>query len=253
MDSVRFTFRGKTAHAAARPHKGRSALDAVMLMEVAVNFMREHIEDNARIHCVVTDGGKAPNVVPDRAALWYYIRGRSREQVDDLRRRVHLCARGAAMATETRCRMRIQDCAPERVPNEPMALLLDDLLHRFGPPEFTSAETRATREIIPTASYATEVKPILRKPSAASSDEDNVSWFAPLGRVNMACVPVGAVPHHRTFARLVRTDGARRGMLRAAEVLAAAAVELAVNDKLRDEAKADFRKNMKGRTYDLPA
>ncbi len=253
MDSIRFTFRGRTAHAAAYPHKGRSALDAAVLTDVAVNYLREHIQPNARIHCVIPHGGKLPNVVPDRAEIWYFVRGRDRRQVDDLRRRVTLCARGAATATETRYRAEVIASITERVPNEPLAEMLDAMLHRFGPPEFTAADLRAARRVWSAAKYDETISPILREPYPGSSDEDNVSWLAPLGRIDVACVPKGTVAHHRRFAELVRTSGAHRGMLRAAEILAAAVVELVLNPPLLQKAKAEFRRNMRGRKYDLPA
>ena len=252
MDSVRFVFRGRTAHAAGGPHEGRSALDAAVLTDVAVNYLREHVKENARIHCVIPDGGAAPNVVPDRAELWYYIRGKDRKQVDDLRRRVRLCARGAATATETRWSMAFETCITERIPNQVMAELLDELLHRCGPPAFTPAEIRAASKTLGGRKYDTKVGPLNPNAGRASSDEDNVSWFAPLTCIRMACVPKEVPGHHRDYAAAVRLPGAHRGMLKAAEVLAAAAVELAVNAPLLKKAQAEFRKNRRGKSYRLP-
>jgi len=252
MDSVLFTFRGKTAHAAGSPHKGRSALDAALLTDVAVNYLREHLSDNVRIHSVITDGGTAPNVVPDRAEIWYYLRGRDRRQVDELRRRVALCARGAAMATETRCRLTVLDSVTERIVNQTLAEMLDAIMRRCGPPRFTAAEHRTAGKIIRGNRYSTTIDPIQRTPSSASSDEDNVSWFAPLGQFFMACVPEGTVGHHREYAAVIRTPGAHRGMCKAGEVLAAAVVELALNGPLLKRAKAEFKANLRGKRYDLP-
>lgn len=252
MDSLRFTFRGRTAHAAGGPHAGRSALDGAMLTDVAVNFLREHVEENARIHCVITNGGRAPNVVPERAGIWYYVRGKDRKQVDDLRRRVVRCARAAAMATETRLRTTMLTCITERMENRTLADLMDALLRRCGPPEFTPADARAARRILPGKKFATEVEPTRTEQGRGSSDEDNVSWFAPLGRISVACVPKDTTGHHRDYAAMVRTSGAHRGMLKAAEVLAAAAVELATNRPLLNKAKAEFRRARRGKTYKLP-
>lgn len=251
MDSVLFRFRGRTAHAAGGPHAGRSALDGAMLTDVAVNFLREHVEENARMHCVVTDGGKAPNVVPDCAEIWYYLRGRDRKQVDELRRRVRRCARAAAMATETRARMIVKNSITERMPNRTLAELMDALLRRCGAPKFSPADVRAAARILPGKKYVTDVDAIRTDQGRGSSDEDNVSWFAPLGRLSVACVPKGTTGHHREYAAMVRTPGARRGMLKAAEVLAAAAVELVLNRALLRKAKAEFQKVRRGKKYKL--
>ena len=101
VDNIKFRFHGRTAHAAAQPEPGRSALDAVELMNVGVNFLREHVIDAARIHYVITNGGGAPNVVPDEAEVWYFIRAPRRDQVEELTARVRKIAQGAALMTET--------------------------------------------------------------------------------------------------------------------------------------------------------
>ena len=252
MDSISFRFFGRTAHAAGAPHSGRSALDAALLMDVAVNYLREHVPENVRMHSVIPEGGKAPNVVPDRAEIWYYLRGRDRRQVDELRERVVRCARGAATATETRFSMTIHDCVTERIPNRALADMLDAILRRFGPPKFTAADARAAGRICRGKKYLMRIDQIVTEPGRASSDEDNVSWFAPLGRISVACVPEGTIVHHRQYAAMVRTPGAHRGMLRAAEVLAAGAVELAVNKSLLARAKDEFKNNKRHKQYKLP-
>jgi len=252
MDSVSFKFFGRTAHAAGAPQSGRSALDAALLMDVAVNYLREHVTENVRIHSVIPDGGKAPNVVPDRAEIWYYLRGRDREQVDELRRRVIRCARGAATATETRFRTIVYNSVTERIPNPTLADMLDVILHRVGPPKFTSADARAAGRISRGKKYSTRIAPIVTEPGRASSDEDNVSWFAPLGRISVACVPEGTIVHHRQYAAMVRTSGAHKGMLRAAEALAAGAVELALNKPMLAGAKDEFKKRRRHKRYNLP-
>lgn len=252
MDSLSFVFRGKTAHAGAKPHEGRSALDAALLTDIAVNYLREHVESNVRIHSVIPDGGKAPNVVPDRAEIWYYVRGRSRRQVDDLRRRVVLCAKGAATATETRCRMTVHTSTPERMQSRALAQMLDAILQRLGPPKFTPAETRAARKTLPGCKYANKIEPISTDQGTGSSDEDNVSWFAPLGRIDVACVPVGTTSHHRSYASLVRTAGGHRGMLKAAQVMASGAIELIVNPPLLRKTRTQFKKAIQGKKYNMP-
>ncbi|MCO5176747.1 MAG: amidohydrolase, partial [Thermomicrobiales bacterium] len=101
VDNLRFRFFGKTAHAAAQPEQGRSALDAVELMNNGVNYLREHVIEKARIHYVITNGGGAPNVVPDEAEVWYFVRAPEREQVEAITARVRKIAEGATLMTET--------------------------------------------------------------------------------------------------------------------------------------------------------
>ncbi|HWV24021.1 MAG TPA: amidohydrolase, partial [Thermomicrobiales bacterium] len=100
VNNIKFRFRGRTAHAAANPETGRSSLDAVELMNVGVNFLREHMPEKARVHYVITNGGGAPNVVPDDCEVWYFIRSPERSQVEELTERVKKIAQGAALMTE---------------------------------------------------------------------------------------------------------------------------------------------------------
>jgi len=252
MDAIRFQFRGRTAHAAGAPESGRSALDAAVLTDVAVNYLREHVPENSRIHSVISDGGGAPNVVPDRAEIWYFLRGRDRAEVDDLRRRMLLCARGAAMATETRMKMAVETAITERIPNAALSTMLDAVLRRCGAPKFTPADARAAARLTGGKKYKTGIAPMRDTPGRASSDQDNVSWFAPLTCLSTACVPEGTTGHHRDYAAAVRLPGAHRATLKAGEVLAAAAVELVVNPPLLRKAQAEFRASRKGKRYDLP-
>ena len=250
---VRFSFKGTAAHAGGAPHRGRSALDAVELMNVGVNYLREHIEENVRIHSVIPDGGLAPNIVPDHAELWYYIRGRDRKQVDELTRRVIQCGRGAAMATDTKARVVHHDSITERIPNWPMTNMLNAILHRCGAPKFSQADQSAADKIAPdNKKFSSEILPVVTEQEPASSDDNNVSYFAPLGRFNVACVPVDIVAHHRQFAAMCTTSGAYRGMRKAAEIMAMAAIELTMNKPLLSKAKGEFKNNKKGKKYELP-
>jgi aminobenzoyl-glutamate utilization protein B len=252
MDSLLFQFHGRTSHAAGAPHEGRSALDAALLTDVMINFLREHVPENTRMHCVITSGGKAPNVVPDFAEIWYYIRGKDRKQVDDLRRRVVLCVKAAALASQTKWRMIVQTCNTERIGIQVLGELLDAILRKLGPVAFSPAEVRGVSKIVPKKKYVSMIEPIQVIQTRGSSDEDNVSWFAPLGRLSVACVPKGTIGHNRQFAAASRTSGAYRGMRHAATAMAAAAVELAINPALLRKAQQEFRQKRKGRKYDLP-
>ncbi|WP_342489068.1 amidohydrolase [Cytobacillus sp. FSL W7-1323] len=118
MVSVEYQFKGITAHAAGAPHAGRSALDAVELMNVGANYMREHVLDGSRIHYVITNGGLAPNIVPDQASVWYYLRATTKEQVDSMFNRLEKIAQGAALMTETKVEHQVKAYAYNVLPND---------------------------------------------------------------------------------------------------------------------------------------
>jgi len=251
LDSLVFEFHGQTSHAGAAPEKGRSALDAAVLMDVAVNYLREHVPENVRIHCVIRDGGSAPNVVPEHAKIWYYVRAKDRAQVDDVTRRLVRCARGAAMATETRVRYRKITAMYSRLRNETLAELVRDNLLLMGAPRATGADAKRIRKFVEKPTFATSVKKeIGEEPGRASSDEDSVSWLAPLGGFAVACVAQGTRGHHRDYTRQSNLPFAHRGMMRAAEVFAATAWDLFTDARRLRKIRAEFKKGTKGFRYD---
>jgi aminobenzoyl-glutamate utilization protein B len=140
IDHIKFRFKGKTAHAAAAPEHGRSALDAVELTNIGVNFMREHIIEQARIHYVITNGGGAPNVVPDDAEVWYYVRAPRRDQVQELTDRVRKVAQGAALMTETTVEERDVHGLHNYLPNMALGGVAQAALEELGAIDFTEGE-----------------------------------------------------------------------------------------------------------------
>ena len=250
MDSCLFEFFGQTAHG-AYAHGGRSALDGVMLMDVAVNYLREHIPDNIRIHMAIRHGGDAPNVVPAYANAWYYIRGRTRSQVDDIRDRVMKCARGAAMATETRMKATRLTGVYDRLSNDGMTALLLENLKLFGAHRASARDRQKAIEHGGQPIFAKDVEDGTGEgPSMASSDEANVSWLAPLGVFNTACYSEGAAGHHRSLTAQVKLPFAHRGMLKAAEIMAGAAIDLCTDRGRLQAIGKEFRKATRKFTYD---
>jgi len=249
MDTYAFEFFGKTAHG-AYAHGGRSALDAVELMDHAVNILREHIPENVRIHSVITCGGGAPNVVPAYARSWLYVRGVDREQVDAIAARILRCARGAALATETRCKVTLLTACYNRLPSEALADHLHACLTTLGPPPFGAADRRALGRLKLTGKLSAEIGDIQRAAGRASSDQDSVSWLAPLGVLGVACAPKGVNGHHRDTTRLGREVFAHKGMVHAGEALAVAALSLLGDAKLRGKVAREFRRRTRGFTYD---
>jgi len=250
MDSVLFEFFGRTAHGASA-HAGRSALDGVMLLDVAANYLREHVPENVRIHMCIREGGGAPNVVPAYAKAWYYVRGKDRRQVDEIRRRLVACARGAALASETKVKVTRLTGNYSRLENDVLAKATAANLKLFGAPRVTRRDEDNVRKLGKKPVFGRSVKAPDEKQGRGSSDEDNVSWLAPLGRFCLACVSKEDVPgHHRDYAAQVKLPFAHRGMLRAAEVLAGIACDLASSADLCARARAEFKKRTRGFRYD---
>ncbi len=250
LDSLVFDFHGRTAHGASA-EGGRSALDAAVLMDVAVNYLREHVPDNVRIHCVIREGGSAPNVVPEYARIWYFVRARDRAQVDEITKRLALCAKGAATATETKVRVKKLTGVYSRLRNEAMAELVRDNLALVGGPRATGKDRKRVEDLGKKPDFARGVsEDISWEAGKASSDEDNVSWLAPLGCFSVACVPKGVRGHHREYTAQSNLPFAHRGMLCAARAFAAVAWDLLTDAGSLRRIRSEFRKRTKGFRYD---
>jgi aminobenzoyl-glutamate utilization protein B len=249
LDSLVFEFFGKTAHGAGA-HAGRSALDAVMLTDVAANYLREHVPENVRMHMVVRDGGDAPNVVPAYAKAWYYVRGKSRKQVEEIRERLIKCARGAALATDTKMKWQRIAAAYERCENAAMEKLVEENLKLFGGPKATPADKRRARRLKLKGEFAAGVDLERDAQGRGSTDEDNVSWLAPLGGFAIACISQGTTGHHRDWHAQTTLPFALRGMQQAAKVFAGCAVDLVSDKRKLAAARREFRKKTKGFRYD---
>ena len=249
MDSYAFEFFGKTAHGASA-HAGRSALDAVELMDHAVNILREHVPENVRIHSCITCGGGAPNVVPEYARSWYYVRARNRKQVDEVAGRVIRCARAAAAATETRLKKTLLSAVYERLPNQAFTEHLGACLRTMGPPRFDEADERARKRLKLKKPLPSKIGEPRSSPGRGSSDQDSVSWISPLASLNVACKP-GSVPsHHRDTTRVGKARFAHKGMVHAGKVLALAALSLFEDRKALGRIKREFRRRTQDFTYD---
>jgi len=147
LNSAKFRFFGRTSHAAADPEAGRSALDAVELMNVGANYLREHVPSEARMHYVVTNGGGEPNVVPAEAEVWYYVRAPRRDDVDDIYARLLKIAEGATLMTETTHEVEVLAACYNVLPNQVLGHLLQDKLEEVGPPAFDERDIEFAAEI----------------------------------------------------------------------------------------------------------
>lgn len=255
MDSLTYEFFGKTAHAAGNPHDGRSALDAVEIMNVAVNFLREHVPGDTRIHYAIMDGGKAPNVVPPYARSWYYVRGKDRARVEEVSARVHNCARAAALATDTRMKRTLLSACYDRLANDALAGALQANLKLVGAPQFTEEDREVVKRLGLTGELRSRVEDISTSRNAGSSDEANVSWLTPLSVLNVACWADGTPGHHWLVHEQAVSSVGLRGLAVATQVLALTAVDLVSDRALLARAKREFRKRTDGKKYDplIPA
>lgn len=278
LNSFKLSFHGRSAHAASAPESGRSALDAVVLTDVGVNYLREHVIPEARIHCVVTHGGEAPNIVPAFAQSWYYVRAPKRAQVEQIYERVLNVARGAALMTETRLEVEIVAACHEYLPNRTLEQALLRNMREVGPPPFDEEDVRFARELKATlpagmaeaalASYgvtgdvvgdplctvimdeagtlsAGEVQPV-------STDVGDVSQICPTAQLTACCMPLG-VPLHSWQAVASTGSGiGLKAMMCAAKSMALTALDLLRDRSLVVEARREFDAVTGGRMYVSP-
>lgn len=246
--SAYFRFHGVAAHAAAAPDRGRSALDAVEVMDVMVNFMREHVPSDTRIHYVIRKGGLAPNVVPDFAETEYYVRHPNADTVRAIFQRVVDAAKGAALGTGTTMDYDVFSGSYERLPNTTLAHVMDANLRRVGGVDYSPHETQfATRlqttlgRNAPALATTTQVQPFdTTKMTYASSDAGDVSWVVPYAGLNTATWVPGTAAH--TW-QAVAADGmsiGTKGLIVAAKTIAMSAVDLYQKPSLLRQARAEF-------------
>jgi aminobenzoyl-glutamate utilization protein B len=270
-----FTFKGRASHAAAAPHLGRSALDAVELMNVGVNYMREHMPSDARIHYAMLDaGGIAPNVVQARAKVRYAIRARDLPGMRALIERVKKVAHGAAMMTETTVDMRVVSAVSNLLGNSPLEEAMQSQLDRLGAPPFDAADRKYAAEIQKTLSeediasaFARAGVPVQKgkplcdfvvpygtrgAPMMGSTDVGDVSWVVPTVQARIATHAIGTPGHSWQITAQGKSGQAKKGMVNAAKVMAGVAVDALGDAALIKRAKADLKARTKATPYDCP-
>ena len=272
---IDFTFTGRAAHAAAAPHLGRSALDAVELMNVGVNYMREHMPIDARIHYAVMDaGGVAPNVVQARAVVRYLVRA---PELADLRRlieRVRKVADGAALMTETSVRAEVVSAVSNLLGNDVLERTLQANLDRLGAPPFDAADQAFARDIQATlrdediaADYKFIGLPVregqvladavvpLETPGGevmGSTDVGDVSWVVPTVQAWGAVHAVATPAHSWQQVAQGKAGAAHKGMVHIAKAMAGASLDLLRSPELLERAKADHRARVGRTPYECP-
>jgi len=269
-----FIFTGRASHAAVSPHLGRSALDAVELMNVGVNYMREHMPSEARVHYALLDtGGIAPNVVQAHARVRYSIRDRDLPGMSALVARVHKIAQGAALMTETSVEMKIISAVSNVLDNTPLEQTLHKIMQDLGPPHFDEADKAFAAKIRATLTdndiasvyhsigMAPTDRPLAdfivpldakRNPQIGSTDVGDVSWVVPTVQVHAPTVAIGTPFHTWQIVAQGKSPHAHKAMVQAAKAMAALGVQALNEPELIAAAKADLAKRTARTPYVNP-
>lgn len=247
--SGKFRFHGKAAHAASAPEQGRSALDGVEAMNMMANLMREHMPQESRMHYVITAGGRAPNVVPDFAEVFYYVRNPDAEVVRETFERLVKVAEGAALGTETQMDYEVIHGAMPLLPNETLQTLVHGNMTDVGGVEYDEAELAFAERIKPTLSDpsvpmtdATGIDPLSESHGAGSTDVGDVSWAVPTAGFRTATWVPGTPAHSWQAVAAGGMSIGFKGMQNAAKILALTAIDLFEQPDLIAEAKAEFQR-----------
>jgi aminobenzoyl-glutamate utilization protein B len=247
--SGRFTFHGKAAHAAAAPDRGRSALDGVEAMNFMVNLMREHVPSDARIHYVITDGGDAPNIVPETAQVYYYVRHPQASRVLELFEWVVRTGEAAALGTGTEMTFEVMHGNYPVLPNETLARLVDGNLRSLGGFLYDDAERAFAVEIrktlgsnLPAIDSTNEVRPFAITQGMGSTDVGDVSWNVPTVGFRTATWVPGTPAHSWQAVAAGGTSIGHKGMGLAAKLLARTAQDLIENPEIIDEARIELER-----------
>ncbi|WP_191017186.1 amidohydrolase [Treponema zioleckii] len=226
---VFYDFKGKSAHAAANPESGRSALDGVELMDIGVNYLREHIPETSRIHYAITNsGGGSPNVVQSEAQVFYIIRSRHQRDLKELYERVNNCAQGAALMTGTTVSWKKVAAYADFIYNAPLAELVRDTL-------------------LP---YESDTTLDPQKTGLGSTDVGDVSWVVPTGYFHVATWTKGTPGHSQSIVDQGKSEKAYKGLLTAAKVLAKAAAHIYEHPEIVAQAKDSLKTALNGEVYD---
>ena len=269
-----FIFTGRTSHAAASPHLGRSALDAVELMNVGVNYMREHMPSDARVHYALLDtGGIAPNVVQAHARVRYSIRARDLPGMNELVERVHKVAQGAALMTETQVEMKVISAVSNLLHNAPLEEALHRIMEELGPPHFDDADkdfaakirSTLTEKDIASVYHAIGMdvtdRPLAdfivpldakRNPLIGSTDVGDVSWVVPTAQVHAPTIAIGTPLHTWQVVAQGKSSHAHKAMVQAAKAMAALGIKALTEPALIAAAKADLKKRTARTPYVNP-
>ena len=285
VNAIYYRFFGRTAHAGGAPHEGRSALDAVELMNVGVNYLREHVKDDVRMHYIITEGGKAPNIVPEEAEVYYFIRAAKPDYLTEVVERVRKVAEGAAMMTETRVEIKFEEGCSAVLNNHYLADMQYQAMQLIGPIEYTPEELEFAQKVNDAfpgtnADYVENIiehlkaspeiaaqldeyrqQPLIHKnfPSldenivrTGSTDVGDLSQIVPVSMLRTTCWPTG-IPGH-SWANVACSGMAigHKGMMHAAKIMAVTAMDLYSDPQHLVHIREEFERSMGGKPYVAP-
>lgn len=266
LNSAKFHFSGRTSHAGSAPEKGRSALDAVELMNVGANYLREHVTMDTRIHYSITDGGMAPNIVPDKASVWYYVRALNRAGLEDTYRRLILCAEGAAHMTETNVEVEFLGGCYPTLENRVLVDLVHECFGEVERPVWTAEELDFAERLNAhnpgyealkrsprfSGAIASRIEPIGNDDVFGSTDVGDVEHITPCVMVFTASWNSAAPGHSWQITACAGGSIGAKGMLYGARVLALAGAKAAADPAIVVAAKAEFLSSTEGEPYRCP-
>jgi len=269
MNSFKLNFHGFAVHAATKPEEGLSALDAVILTDIGVNYLREHMAQETRIHGVITSGGLVPNVVPDYAQVWYFVRAPRRDRVERIYSKMLDIAKGAALMTGTTFDVEFITGCHEYLPNDVIGEIICENLKKVGAPKFTEEERKFAQGLeatMPADSFQKALKSsgltqkeiggflsdkILEKDKGpfskgkimeCSTDLGDVSFITPTAYFGITCWPFSLVEHGWQMTASSGSSIGFKGMIVAAKVLALTAFDLLTKSDILKKAQDEFRK-----------
>ncbi len=249
--SAKFRFRGVSAHAAMAPERGRSALDAVEAMNTMVNMMREHVPQETRIHYVITSGGKAPNVVPDYAEVYYYVRHPKKDDVKEIFERVVKAAQGAALGTGTTMDYEVIGGTHDLLLNDTLARALQRNLEQVGGVSYSAEETEFGKKIqsslgftVPALTTAATVGKFETREGGGSTDVGDVSYVVPTVGLEAATWVPGTPAHSWQAVACDGTEVGTKGMMVAAKTMTMTAIDLFTSPDLLRQAQEEFKQDV---------
>jgi aminobenzoyl-glutamate utilization protein B len=271
---AKFKFYGKTAHAAANPEQGRSALDAVELMNVGVNFLREHIIEKARIHYVIEAGGGQPNVVPDYACSWYYVRAPEIDQLESIYKRVEKIAEGAVLMTDTKVKIEMDRGSYNKIPSRTLSELVVANMREVGAPKYNDEEKKFASEIADSFPKQNKIDTMKKsgmpnwekyvdidlvsdifdawddgEVSAGSTDVSHVSWNVPTMEFGTACNILGSPGHSWQFVACSGSSIGHKSLVFAAKTMAGSILDMMTKPEILVKAKEEHRRRLGSNIY----
>jgi aminobenzoyl-glutamate utilization protein B len=250
-------FKGKAAHAAADPWNGRSALDGLELFLDGVNMMREHVRPSVRMHYVIPSGGDVPNVIPEYAKVWIWVRDSKRDGVEAVFKRLQDAAKGAALMAGVEATVKVQGGSYELLVNLKGAEALQKNIEYLGPIQYTEEEIAFAKQIqqesgVELTGLNGEVrglKPTRENPDNGSTDVADISWVVPEITMLVTTAPANTAWHAWPVVACAGMSIGHKGMLYAAKGLAMTMVDLFTDEKLRKEIRMEFERRRNNHAY----